>query len=222
MKRPKVSSGDKGFTIVELLISTSVFSVVILVVTFGVIKIGNIYYKNITSSRTQSVTRSINSDIVTALQFTTDDVNPGGNIGGMQYFCIKDMRYRYRIGKQYVKGLEFSSGIFTEKLSGLGCDDPTTTQCANSASTGCVTPQRQLLGNKMRLLTLDITTLGNASNVYTVNVRVAYGDDDLLDGVDGVANPDNIVWANVRCKSGVSGSSYCAVAGLETTVKRMV
>ena len=66
---PAVKLRNKGFTIVELLIATAVFSFILLVVTTGIIRLGNMYYKGVISSRTQESIRNIVSETSSAIQF---------------------------------------------------------------------------------------------------------------------------------------------------------
>ncbi len=213
MKRSKMLGMGKGFTIVELLIATTVFSVILLIVTTGIIKIGNTYYHNITTTRTQTVVRSIANDLVSTVQFTSFTPSPSNSavIDGFNYFCIDKTRYKYKIGSQYKKGSETTSGMFTETLvSGASCD---------TVVAGDATNQRQLLGNNMRLANLDITSKGS---LVTINVKVVYGDNDLLTTFNTDGSPSGVAWPDVQCKSGISGGSFCAVGSFETTVKKLL
>jgi len=45
---------QSGFTLVELMIATMVFSVILLVITYGVVRFTNSYYKGLNSSTTNS------------------------------------------------------------------------------------------------------------------------------------------------------------------------
>ena len=68
-----------------------------------------------------------------------------------------------------------------------------------------------MLDENMRLLEFAINRSSSIdSNRYTVAVTVAYGDDDLIDFVDGyfICKPDNIARA------------YCAVSRLEVDVTK--
>lgn len=202
----------KGFTILELLIATTVFSVILLVATTGIIRIGNLYYKNIISSRTQEAIRSINSEISTALQFSSGGVTlpstPSSN-----YFCIDNTRYRYNINSKVPDsgGIDTTKGLIQEGLNpGDNC---------NSV---IVVFQKQLLGKNMRLLKFGPPAQPAGSDLWTINLKIAYGEDDLLSNYDN--NGSLIVPAvaldTVSCKSGISGSSFCATALLDTTVKK--
>jgi hypothetical protein len=68
---------------------------------------------------------------------------------------------------------------------------------------------RELLNQHMRVGVLNINTTNG--NIYTIEIEVIYGDNDLL------ASTTN--FANESCKS-ISGSQFCAVADLTTTVEK--
>ncbi len=52
-----------GFTIIELLIATTIFSVVLLLAASGLLYIGRLYYKGLTSSATQEAARNIMQEL---------------------------------------------------------------------------------------------------------------------------------------------------------------
>src|SRR5690606_22524615 len=96
MKYVNKISGQKGFTIVELMIATSVFSVVLLLCTYGLLAIGRSYYKGVTISRTQETARLIVDDVAEAIQFNGGAVvlNPAGRM-----YCIGSRRYSYALNE---------------------------------------------------------------------------------------------------------------------------
>ena len=163
------TKNNQGFTILELLIATTVFSVILLVVTTGVIRIGNIYYKGITSSKTQESIRNISSEFSSSIQFANGIKVPGSL---PRIFCLGNTRYTYFLNREYTRGNESGSGIYSEILSsGSAC----------TCTVGCVTEARQLLGNNMRVLSLRVDPVaGTANKVWNIYTKVAYGEDDLL------------------------------------------
>lgn len=207
-----ITSNQKGFTILELLIATTVFSVILLIVTTGIIKVGNIYYKSITSSKTQEAARSITSDFSSTFQFANGfkQINTSPPSGALS-FCLGDVRYTYIIDSKYTKGNEFSTGLYSEDLA-------TGSNCV----TGTVIDKRQLLGNNMRVLALNVSQhSASTDQLWDINLRIAYGDNDLLTHYDnsGTFIP-SVPLSTATCKSSISGSSFCAVAQLDTLVKK--
>ena len=93
----------RGFTIVELLIATLVFSMVLLLIAEGVLRFNDAYYGGITQSNTQNTARSILENISQAIQFSGEAVtNSSSSVNGESYFCIGNDRYSYLPGWQLV------------------------------------------------------------------------------------------------------------------------
>jgi prepilin-type N-terminal cleavage/methylation domain-containing protein len=68
------SEHRKGFTIIELMISTIIFSLILLGASAAIIQIGKKYSKGITHVRTQDVARSTVDEIAQSLQFTSQSI----------------------------------------------------------------------------------------------------------------------------------------------------
>lgn len=207
-----------GFTIVELMIATTVFSIILMIAIFGIINIGRAYYKNITASRTQETTRQIVDDISASLQLTGDSVHftPAAEPGDTGKLCIGDSRYTFVKDQQITKNNPSAVGLWKE----------TETTCSGNPTPNGV----QFLAENMRLLELNVDC-ENGSDC-SVEVRVAYGDNDLLnyynDAGDTIIDVDGDGAADGRdvekgfCRLGVSGNQFCSVSGLETNVFRRV
>jgi prepilin-type N-terminal cleavage/methylation domain-containing protein len=69
----KIQNNVKGFTVIELLIATVIFSIVLLVLTQTIISITNNYYHGVIQTQTEQVVKNINNDIVQQIQFATSD-----------------------------------------------------------------------------------------------------------------------------------------------------
>ncbi len=212
--KPQLPS-SKGFTIIELMIATLVFSVILLIVTAGIISLTDQYYKGITSSKTQGAARQIMDTIANDIQLA-----PGGTMGvvppansavsGVQYFCTGTHVYSYMIGKELVDSspnaaLSQSLHALVQSPQSGSCGDPGAFPPAGSGN-------REMLTPSMRITKLNITQVspGSAHPLWQITVRVTSGDDDLFTN-----NPPN---ATSVCKGG-SGSQFCAVSELTTTVE---
>ena len=188
-----VIKNNKGFTILELLISTTVFSVILLLCTFGLVQVGRNYYRGATITRTQNVARSVMSTLTQSIQFSGSDAT--GTLPAVGTlaapppvsgaFCIGSLRYKYKLSTQ-----------FSPDNSELK-----TSECING--TPATTKQTELLGKGMSLRTFTIEKSGD---YYTITLLIAYADPDLL-------NADGL------CKGG-AGSQFCATSSLKTTVHR--
>jgi prepilin-type N-terminal cleavage/methylation domain-containing protein len=206
--RMPLEKQQKGFTIVELMIATLVFSTVLLVVTIGIIQITRVYYKGLNEAATQDTVRSITDTIGQAIQFGGGEVTPTDARAdkSTKSFCIGNTQYTYTSGMQLVDGppdagkSETNRVLLTRTLAGCNAASP-------NATSG-----RELLSPKMRLAELAVKQDTNEPDLYKVTVRVAFGDDDLLN------NPNS---AKPSCKS-TAGSQFCSVSELTTTVVKRI
>ena len=191
-----VVKNNKGFTLLELLISTTVFSVILLLCTFGLVQVGRNYYRGATITRTQNVARSVMSTLTQSIQFSGSDadVTKLPAVGTLAApppvsgaFCIGSLGYTYKL---YTKVGDTSADYALK-----------TSECING--TPDPTKQTELLGKGMSLRTFTIEKSGD---YYTITLLIAYADPDLL-------NADGL------CKGG-AGSQFCARSSLKTTVHR--
>lgn len=213
----------RGFTIVELMISTTVFSVVLLVLTAGILQMGHVYYKGVTSTQVQTAARSIIDSAEQDIQFSGGMVRTGLSGGGWTGFCIGKRLYQFKQGVELKSGSGdvLTVGTVTGDCSAVG---------ALPVPAASLTENTELLGQSMRVSKLTLT---GASGVYTISVRVIAGDDDII---CSLSNP-----GGNRCNSGTptlvagevgrpdlqcryirAGTEYCAVSELTVTAQRRV
>lgn len=216
------SNQQSGFTIMELLIATMVFSVILLLVTFGIIQIGNRYYKATLQAETQTATRNAMDEFSRNIQFSNGDLSTPSNngTGGIYAFCINNTQYAYM-----PHTIQDATGtykhVFYAQTAPSGCTLPAVATFQNSFPSGA----RDLLANRMRIVNFSVTHPNQASP-FQITLRVASGQDDLLcspsansgsgdcnDTTDShsLGNPDLI------CKLR-NGSTYCAISELSTAV----
>lgn len=203
-----------GFTILELMIASTIFAVILLVVAIGVMRFGNDYYKGITSSKTQSAARSIMAELSEAIEFGKSVTVIPPTSSGVAGLCIDNVLYSYKVGQEIVDTAPNASlhqgyhGLVAS--TGATCSSGTTPTLPNAS----ILPagSRELLGQFMRLADLSVT---GSNNVFTIHLKVIYGDDDLLHPtVSG-----NTTWSAEQCV-GSAGSQFCASSDLTTTVQQ--
>src|SRR3989344_1450589 len=98
---------NKGFTIIELMIATTVFSLVLLLCTYGLIQVSRVYYKGVTSGRVQETLRTVTDNVTRVIQFSGGTVVPPPTTttnGTPFVFCIDDQRYSVVTDRQLVEG----------------------------------------------------------------------------------------------------------------------
>lgn len=209
LSRRNARLGSHGFTIVELMIATLVFSVILLIVTSGILQVTRTYYKGVTEANTQTAARNVIDAISQAIQFNGGAVQPPtGSAPGTSYeFCVGSTRFRFMLGSELSSS---PSGTQTRhamlKDTASNCTAGSTASINTPAATG-----DELLSLRMRLSGLSVTDLGN--NLYKITVRVVYGDDDLL------SNPAS---PTATCLGVQAGTQYCSVVQLSTTVLKRV
>lgn len=221
-KRSYRSQKSSGFTIVELMIATTVFSIILLLCATGLIQVSRMYYKGITTSQTQEAARSVMDEISRSIQFGGGKVTGTSATGGdvKDYFCIGDKRYSFLIKKQLSD--DSSPGpnqrpnvLIVREDASAPCDDARAGAMETAVSPTNDPDERELLRPNMRLAKLKVEETSADSNLYKVEIRVVYGDDDLL-----IEPP--AVNAYEECGNFRAGTQFCAISELSTVVKRRV
>lgn len=225
-KRPSIVSA--GFTIVELMIAMLIFSVIMIVVTYGVIHFSTSYYKGLNSSTTQNVARNIIDSISQGIQFADTDpvygtLNGATGTNPPGYICAGNQEFAYSKGNELPSSPSGSFALLQYSNAGPCINNPDTTKGT------------ELLQPNMRLTDITITHGANPT-IWTISVKVAYGDNDLLCDTS-IASPTTAgscargapayttgtaIYGNtIACKS-TAGSQFCATSSLSTTVQRRV
>lgn len=209
-----MKTGQKGFTVIELMISTAVFAVVLVVVTSGILQVSRLYYKGVNQAHTQSVVRTITDIIAQTIQFGGGPVIPtssgAATPSAPKVLCVGNQRFTYDLGWQVVDSSPNSSehqtfhGLVQDNFSGCSA---TTTQPLNSQTV----LGRELLSPNMRLSKLNVEEVGD--NLYKIEVRVIYGDDDLL------KTPNDPLSS---CINETAGTQFCTISELSTVVTKRV
>jgi prepilin-type N-terminal cleavage/methylation domain-containing protein len=208
----KKPSTNQGFTLVELMIATAVFSVILLLVVNSFIQIGRIYYKGLTISRTQETARAISDELTQSLKFSKSrlDVSPANPAGGQSY-CIGLVRYSYVLGKQIDPTLSDDNhtphALVRDTTLGGSC---TPLDLNNVPELSGSFKTVELLSEKM---TLNYLSIEQQNDIYKVSVVVSYGDADLFASGTTQDKPECSAEAT-------KGLEFCAVAIYNSSVFR--
>lgn len=195
----------QGFTIVELIMATAVFSLVLLLGLTGFIQVGRMFYKGVTISQTKDV-------VTTTVQTISGDIKLAKAVqvlnGGTTSptVCIGNHRYSVRLNTAV--DTSASNGNYALKREIMPSDicDTNPISIAQAASP-------ELLGNRMRLLKFDVREIGSGTDLYFVNIKIAYGADEDFE------NPNT---AGAQCKNSVVSSQFCATTEFSTYVYKGV
>jgi prepilin-type N-terminal cleavage/methylation domain-containing protein len=231
---------QKGFTIIELMIATAVFSTILLMVTVLMINIGNLYYKGVNQARVQDNVRSISDEVSQQLKlgdsFTPSDPTKKG-ANGEQAYCIGSKRYTYVVGIQIstpqppaASGTSYRHVLWRDDNPSPGsCSviDDSITPANEAVNLTTQSPSTGLHGAELiapRSRLIHFSLIGTSP--YSVAVGVAYGDNDLLCNpsvvgscASNVAMPNfgDYTSGNLLCKGNL-GRQFCATAKLNTSV----
>jgi prepilin-type N-terminal cleavage/methylation domain-containing protein len=224
-----------GFTILELMIATMVFSTVLLGATTALIQIGKLYYKGVVSNRTQEVTRGLVDQIGQQLQFSGGKVTPAvvadySGIAGAPnntlkfgVVCIGTTRYTYSLNVSVYSSTSLADNTYLAESNqlhhALWRDTLPSNQSCTAVNLSLATPTasgEEMLGENMRLS--DFTVSCGANNMCNVAVAVLYGPNDLM-APTPTTDPMNPV--ATHCAS-VAGSQWCTASQFSTTVFKRV
>ena len=215
----------QGFTIIELLIATTVFSVVLLLAMTGFFQIGHIFYKGVSITQSQDVANSIGLDISDSVEGASQvtALNDHPTASGIKYMCAGKNRYTLNLGHAVNVGdstalANGSVGLVKDILSSDNICPPPCLPNPASCSGGQVgwTKPVELLGDNMRIESLNVQPLASVStSYYTISVVISYGDTDL------VTYTDSNDHSTALCKS-QQGSQFCAIGRYSASINRAI
>lgn len=200
---------QKGFTIIELLIATSVFATVLLIVTYGIIQISRMYTNGFIQTQTQNDAVSISNKLAQDVEFSavssiTSEQNAqvtktGFPAATYYYFCTTNNEYFYTsLGSLYQ--IPLPSG---------GCSTPSSfINTAGNITNLLSTDNNVVILNHSTYDTKNMISTSGNSGLYTVNIAVLYGDKNNLEynGNTGQYN----------CQPTVLIGPFCSIYSLNT------
>lgn len=221
----KYNKTQQGFTIIELMIATTIFSVVLLAMSATVIQISRMYYKGIVMSQTQAAARNIMEEISRPIQLegATVAVKTGVvSVDGyeLHVICVGTTRYTAAVGlmqdsKVTISGDHLKHVVWQDKVASpdICMSDPPLNLATNLSS------GKDLLPDKMRLTKFEVEPDGPDTRLWKVNIGVMYGERDLMDPPDDTTTTADIPQA---CLSSYVGGQWCAKAEYSTEVLKRI
>jgi prepilin-type N-terminal cleavage/methylation domain-containing protein len=207
------SEPQQGFTIVELMISTAVFSLALLIAIVAIIIVNNSFVKGNVESQTQDIARNVLSTITQDIQFNrTGSIILGTPYENYDYYCLGNDVYIYQTGQEINTSATPPVYHALLELTGSCPANLTTDQVGitdleylNKAAGGG-NSTHELLSQHLSLEQLDITQVN--SNSYAVTITIAFGNYVITS-----ANP-----VDDSCPAESLSGQLCAVSTLTTTV----
>lgn len=219
-----------GYTIIELMIASMVFSVILLGASASLIQIGRMYYKGVITSRTQGVTRTLTDEISRGVQFSDQTVSQAGpeekGTGdkiSVSAVCIGTTRYTYAINVEVSDSASTYTNnnhraphaLWKDEVTDAGdCNPGKSLPDLTSNSLGGGT---EMLESSMRLKAFDVCSGSGGDTLCAINIGVVYGDDDVLNFSNESTKTDP-----KSCQAIVTGAQWCAISQLSTQVFKRI
>lgn len=180
----KLRNNQKGMTLIELLIATTVFSMVLLIVLYAFLFVSKDYTRSYAESQTQEAARNIVEDISQEVQLNGNSVStPVGNshLKDAYVQCIGQDAYVYQLNVEVLSSTGTHGLVFIP--DGCGAAEADIEAGTLPAFTS---GSQELLGNQMRLGQFEIINSPSDDGSYTINLSIGYGN-----ALDAVAYPSS-------------------------------
>ncbi len=185
------NSNQKGYTIVELMIAIAVFSVIMLLVTIGIIQIARNYKQVSVRAKMEDASREIHQQIGQTIQFSGNEFNDADDVGGYMAYCFGTQRYLYKKTPPTTDN--------TVKLLVDTITDP------SECGTKPLDPNSESpLPKNSKVVAFDVNSTGSGG--VTIKTRFVIGDADMFQDQD-YTKP---------CLGSVVGGEFCAVVELNS------
>ena len=205
-----------GFTIIELLIATLVFSIVLVIVMATFIQISRIFYKGVNMSNTQDDTRTALTDIANDIQFATANVQTFtiNTSTASSYFCVGNHRYAVYTGQQ----VGSSAG-----LAGIYREDETPGSCPSLGTAAVDTSKAdQLLGSGMQVNYLHMDCNGTICHLNTHVIFYGGTPGGLFASASNPGSQTPWEEPDADCTGALTSSQFCATADFKRTVLQRI
>jgi type II secretory pathway pseudopilin PulG len=226
---------EDGFTIIELLIASIAFTVLLILVTMIVIQVSRVYYKGVILSNTQNVDSVVMQDVSKDIQFGSNTPNMPVSLpetfGNFTVYCVGNNIFIYNLGQEFTQISSSNIGLIYGSSTTCPTNGPNPSTLINKDIQNG--EFQELLSPMMRVVNFSITpkslTNLNGSLLYDINIGIAFGSNQALCNssvVNTCTNQDTMSIKNnysnysgkyVQCKLQL-GDQYCGVSYLNTTV----
>lgn len=222
--RRKINKNQRGFTIIELLIATVVFSILLLVMLEAFIRTGDLFYKGVSMSKTQEDARNIVQSVSDDIQFTNAQapvITAAPGASGV--FCIGNHRYAYQIGAYVTPGGNY--GLARDDVPS-GC--PAVGSASGQQQLGAKGGEVQMLDADMQLNSLSIACSNTQVGHCTISIHVVFYSAPGTPGTPAFLNAADQLFmgtgshtsqaSNAECKGSLNDTSLCATVDYSSTV----
>lgn len=216
------TNSTRGFTIVELMIATVVFSMVLLLLATAIIFVGRVYYKGVATNRTQESARVIIDDMSQSIRFGNPSVDDSAflrtatqTLGGQAVtsVCVGDARYTY-VGDRSLGAEPVIQSAHVLWRDYPGESAPCTPVDLTLQAPSLGLSGQELVGENMRIPVFSICYGGQIGcdaqqGTWSLKIIVSYG--KTPDLYESNSNFQQCVNSNL-------GGQFCSVSKINTEV----
>ena len=214
-----------GFTIVELLIATTAFSIILIVIVYAVLFISHNFIRGTVESQTQENARSIMQQVTEQIQLSDGNISQGDGYPATNtdFICVGDTQYSYVLNQEVDGSASPASGTVPHALVARqlpGCDSSSVAE--NISTANLPEGSTELLGNHMRLGEFEIGPVNGSTSLFSVSIIIGYGDQD------GGGQSGALIIANSEqpyqysCIPSIIKGDFCATATLSSIVQQRI
>jgi len=162
---------SQGFTIIELMIATAVFSLALLILAVALISINHQYFKGISEGNAQTASSNILSDVTSAVQFSNGNFIPAPSTSSKPgYYCIGNTEFYYTLYSIDKPGPVQTNPFLEINKCLQGA--PTQINCKKTCS--------GLLGDNMQLLGFSISQPYSNVKLFEIKINIGFASNDKL------------------------------------------
>jgi hypothetical protein len=211
--------------LVELMIATSIFAMVLVVMLASFLQIARMFYKGVSIASTNAAARSLVEEVVNDVRFVSQSPVACDTTtcpSYKKYFCVGNHRYTYVTAPDRGAAAKVSStdiSIPRPASINAGIVQDTVSGCPSFTSVAVGANPRQLLGLNMQLNDMEFKP---ADNGVLLHVHV------LLYGADGNVfasdkNPSDspaeaLIEKDAHCSGTLLDTQLCSMADFKTIV----
>jgi prepilin-type N-terminal cleavage/methylation domain-containing protein len=221
----KTLKDASGFTIIELMIATTIFSMVLVVMLASFMQIARMFYKGVSISGANAAARSLVEEVVNDVRFASQSPIACDSTSCptyRKYFCVGNHRYTYitapdRGAAAKVSTTDISVPRPTSINAGIVQD--TVSGCPSLALMPLGSNPRQMLGLNMQLNDIEFKPANNG--VFIHAHVLLYGADSNVFASDSKPTDtpaQALLEKDAHCSGSLLDTQLCAMADFKTLV----
>jgi prepilin-type N-terminal cleavage/methylation domain-containing protein len=213
---------QSGFTIIELLIATTIFSIVLMIILASFLQISRMFYKGVSLDNTNEAARTLVDDITSDIRLAKDGgtaTSPGPN--NTHFFCVGLHRYTFKLGVKVTSPQVTSPDSITSSAGAGVREDTVGSGCPIPIVGAITTNPQQLLGPDMQLNDFG-TNCGKPGGLCGIDCASALmcniHTHIVFYGFDSTVLKPSAADQAAECTGNTLDTQFCATADIKTNV----